>query len=133
VIDFGTATTIDVISDKGDFLGGTISPGLTISSDALFTHTAQLPRTEGLTRPSTVIAKNTKSGMNAGIVYGYASLVDGIVRRAKQEIDSNPTVIATGGLASLIADVAETIDKVEPDLTMEGLRIIYEKRSHKAT
>jgi type III pantothenate kinase len=131
VIDFGTATTVDVISDNGAFLGGTISPGLKISSDALFTHTAQLPRVQGLTHPATVIAKNTKSAMNAGIVYGYAGLVDGLVRRAKQEIDSNPIVIATGGLASLIADVAETIDKVEPDLTMEGLRIIYEKRSHK--
>lgn len=132
VVDFGTATTIDAVSESGAFLGGTISPGLKISSDALFTHTAQLPRVEGLTRPSTVIAKNTKSAMNAGIVYGYADLVDGLVRRAKKEITSNPTVIATGGLASLIADIAETIDTVEPDLTMEGLRIIYEKRSRKS-
>ncbi len=132
VIDFGTATTVDCISENGAYLGGTISPGLKISSEALFQKTSQLPRIERFTLPATVIAKNTINSMNAGIIYGYAGLVDGIVRRLKKELDSNPKVIATGGLAPLIADVAETIDRVEPNLTLEGLWIIYEKRDNKA-
>lgn len=132
VIDFGTATTIDYISESGAYLGGTISPGLKISADALFKKTSLLPRMERFTLPGSVIAKNTISSMNAGIIYGYAGLVDGIVRHTKKEIDSNPKVIATGGLATLIAEAAETIDTVEPNLTLEGLWIIYEKRGNKA-
>jgi type III pantothenate kinase len=132
VVDFGTATTIDYISESGSYLGGTISPGLKISSDALFQKTSLLPRMERFTLPDTVVAKNTISSMNAGIIYGYAGLVDGIVRRAKQEIDPNPKVVATGGLAPLIAEVADTIDIVEPNFTLEGLWIIYEKRGNKA-
>ena len=132
VVDFGTATTVDSISESGAYLGGTISPGLKISSDALFQKTSLLPRMERFALPDSVIAKNTISSINAGIIYGYAGLVDGIVRRAKKEMGAHPKVIATGGLASLIAEVAETIGRVEPNLTLEGLWIIYEKRANKA-
>ncbi|HID30783.1 MAG TPA: type III pantothenate kinase [Desulfobacterales bacterium] len=127
VVDFGTATTFDCISDKGAYLGGAISPGILISSEALFQKASKLPRVEIFVRPKCVIAKDTISSMNAGIIYGYAGLVDGIVRRIKKEMASVPKVIATGGLAELMAGLAETIEGVEPHLTLEGLRIIYEK------
>ncbi|MBW1740487.1 MAG: type III pantothenate kinase [Deltaproteobacteria bacterium] len=127
VVDFGTATTFDCISQEGAYLGGAISPGILISSEALFQKASKLPRTEIFARPKRVIARDTISSMNAGIIYGYAGLVDGIVRRIKQEMTSDPKVIATGGLAKLMAEAAETIEAVEPHLTLEGLRIIYSK------
>ena len=127
VVDFGTATTFDCISDEGAYMGGAISPGILISSEALFQKASKLPRVEIFVRPKCVIAKDTVSSMNAGIIYGYAGLVDGIVTRIKSEMASAPKVIATGGLAELMAGLAETIEGVEPHLTLEGLRIIYEK------
>ena len=127
VVDFGTATTFDCISHEGAYLGGVISPGILISSEALFQKASKLPRVEIFVRPKRVIAKDTISSMNAGIIYGYAGLVDGIVRRIKEEMTPVPKVIATGGLAELMAEVAETIEAVEPHLTLEGLRIIYDK------
>ncbi|MEW8995978.1 type III pantothenate kinase [Clostridium sp.] len=130
IIDFGTATTFCAVAANGDYIGGTISPGIKISSDALFQKAAKLPRVE-LTKPETVICKNTVASMQAGIVYGYIGQVDFIVSKIKEEMialgEANPMVIATGGLANLIAEGSESIDKVEPFLTLEGLRIIYEK------
>lgn len=127
VVDFGTATTFDCISDKGAYLGGAISPGILISSEALFQQASKLPRVEIFVRPKDVIAKDTVSSMNAGIIYGYAGLVDGIVNRIKEEMTPKPKVVATGGLAELMAEVAQTIEVVEPNLTLEGLRIVYDK------
>ena len=127
VVDFGTATTFDYISQDGVYMGGAIAPGVLISCEALFQKASKLPRVEIFARPKRVIAKDTVSSMNVGIVYGYAGLVDGIVRRIKKESGEGPTVIATGGLASLISDVSETIDCVEEFLTLQGLMTIFKK------
>jgi len=128
VIDFGTATTFDVISEKGEYLGGSISPGIAISSEALFMKASKLPRVEIFAPPERVIGKDTIGSIKSGIIYGYAGLVDGMVQRIKNEMGTNPSVIATGGLADLMSEVSETIEQVEPDLTLEGLRLIYENR-----
>ncbi|MFH1076970.1 MAG: type III pantothenate kinase [Pseudomonadota bacterium] len=125
VIDLGTATTIDCVSESGAFLGGVIAPGIHISADALFNKTAQLPRLREFYPPHTVIGKNTLSAINAGVIYGYASLVDGIVRRAMKEMQEKPRVIATGGLAYLIKETSETIESIDPNLNLEGLAVIY--------
>jgi type III pantothenate kinase len=127
VVDFGTATTFDCISEDGAYLGGIISPGILISSEALFQKASKLPRVEIFAVPKEVIAKDTIGSMNAGIVFGYAGLVDGIVERIKEEMPSPPKVIATGALATILADVAKSIEAVEPHLTLEGLRIVYGK------
>ncbi|MBN1547977.1 MAG: type III pantothenate kinase [Syntrophaceae bacterium] len=130
VVDFGTATTFDYISPKGEYMGGCITPGIVISSEALFQRAAKLPRVE-FTKPKSIIAKDTISGMQAGIIYGYAGLVDGIVGRMKVESKSNPYVIATGGLAVVVAAEARTIDEVDDMLTLEGLRIIFHRNIKK--
>lgn len=124
VVDFGTATTFDFISERGEYLGGAIAPGVAISAEALFDRASKLPRVE-LAKPPQVIAKNTVNSMQAGIFYGYVSLVDGIVERMEKESRSTPLVVATGGLAPLIATVSQAIAKVEPLLTLDGLRILY--------
>jgi type III pantothenate kinase len=124
IIDFGTATTFDAISQKGEYLGGAISPGIAISSEALFAHASKLPRVEILKAPDRVVGKDTIGSIQSGLIFGYAGLVDGMVQRMKKEMKSHPKVIATGGLAPLIHDVAHTIESVEPDLTLQGLRII---------
>ncbi|MGG7164580.1 type III pantothenate kinase [Clostridium ihumii] len=130
IIDFGTATTFCAINKNGDYLGGTICPGIKIASDALFERAAKLPRVE-LVKPETVICKNTVSSMQAGIIYGYVGQVDYIVEKMKQEMidkgEEDPIVIATGGLATLISEESKYVDKIEPILTLDGLRIIYEK------
>ncbi|MEG0134025.1 MAG: type III pantothenate kinase [Clostridium sp.] len=130
IIDFGTATTFCAVGKGGDYIGGTICPGIKISSDALFQKAAKLPRVE-LVKPDTVICKNTVASMQAGIVYGYIGQVDFIIKKIKEEMkalgEGNPMVVATGGLANLIAQDSTMIDKVEPFLTLEGLRMIYEK------
>jgi type III pantothenate kinase len=125
VCDFGTATTFDVISPKGEYLGGAIAPGVNVSLDALFHHASKLPRIE-LVRPKRVIGRNTVASMQSGIIYGYVGLVDGIVRRMTTELGSQPYVMATGGLAPLIAAESETIAEVVPMLTLEGLRTLWE-------
>lgn len=125
VIDFGTATTLDVISEDGDYLGGAIAPGIGIASEALFEHTAKLPRVE-LHRPSHAIGKNTVTAMQSGLIFGYVGLIEGIVARMQIELDAKAHVIATGGLADVIAKETELIDDVVPGLTLLGLRLIYE-------
>ncbi|MGB8220994.1 MAG: type III pantothenate kinase, partial [Polyangiales bacterium] len=124
VVDFGTATTFDCISDKGEYLGGAISPGMQISANALFSRAARLPRSE-IARPPRAIGRNTVHSMQAGIVFGYVGLVDGLVRRLSSEMDTEVTVIGTGGLARLIEPDSETIDDVDEYLTLDGLRLIY--------
>ena len=127
IIDFGTATTFCSISSKGEYQGGVICPGIKISADALFNNTAKLPRIE-LIKPETIIGKNTISSMQSGIVYGYVGMVDYIVNKMKKEMkEEKVKVLASGGFAKLIASESETIDEVNPFLTLEGLRIIYEK------
>jgi type III pantothenate kinase len=124
VIDFGTATTFDAISAAGEYLGGAISPGIVISAEALFLHASKLPRVELFAPPSAVIGKDTTTSIKSGLIFGYAGLVDGMVRRMQAEMDPRPKIIATGGLAALLAAVCESIETVEPHLTLEGLRLI---------
>jgi type III pantothenate kinase len=130
VVDFGTSTNLDVVSPKGEFLGGALAPGIEISVDALAARAAQLRKVE-LVRPKSVIGKNTVEALQSGTIFGFAGQVDGLVDRITEELakefDEAPTVIATGGLAPLIIGVAETIDEHEPDLTLIGLRLIHEK------
>lgn len=127
IVDFGTATTFCAVSANGEYLGGAISPGIRISMNALFERTAKLPRVE-LIKPETVICKNTINSIQSGVIYGYVGQVDYIVKRMKKEIGT-PTakVVATGGLSKLIASESETIEIVNGLLTLEGLRIIYER------
>ena len=134
IIDFGTATTFCAVRENGDYLGGCICPGIRISADALFERAAKLPRVE-LEVPKSMICKNTVSSMQAGIIFGYIGQVEYIVRKMKQEMKSSkhkeePFVIATGGLANLIAKETDVIDKVDSDLTLEGLKILFEKNKN---
>lgn len=124
IIDFGTATTFDAVSGNGEYLGGAISPGIKTAAEALFLNASKLPRIELSDPPGMVIGDDTVSSMKSGIIYGYACLVDGMVRLIGEEMDKSPMVIATGGLATLMSDVCETIKTVEPDLTLEGLCLI---------
>ncbi len=126
VVDFGTATTFDYLSARGEYQGGAIAPGLSISAEALYERASKLPRVE-IACPPQVIAKNTVHSMQSGLFYGYVGLVDGIVGRMKLEVRDSPYVMATGGLAGLIAPHSQTIDEVDNCLTLEGLRILYER------
>ncbi len=126
VVDFGTSTNFDCVTPKGEYLGGVLAPGLQISADALFSRAAKLPRVE-ITKPPKVVGRNTVHAMQSGIVYGYVGLVDGIVERILAELGYPCAVIATGGLAPLIAPLSKTIDEVDGILTLAGLRILYER------
>ena len=130
VIDIGTATTFDVVSDTGDFLGGVIAPGIVASSESLFTSTAKLPRIE-LIPPKSVIGHNTIACMQSGIIYGYVGQIDAIVGRIRDEMGSDwhAKVIATGGLAKMIQRESKTIDKIDHFLTLSGLRVLYERNA----
>ena len=128
IVDFGTATTFDAISPRGEFLGGAIAPGLVIASEALFQRGSQLYRVE-IALPPRVIGTNTTEAMQSGILYGYAGLVDGILKRMLHEMGGSPRVIATGGLAPAIHKETKRIHEVNLNLTLEGLRLIYERSS----
>ena len=129
IVDFGTATTFDYITKKGEYIGGCIAPGIVISTEALFERASKLPRVE-LSKPRNIIAKDTVSSMQAGIMYGYSGLVDGIVDRMKTEArEKDITVIATGGFAHILAPETRSIEIVDDMLTLEGLRIIYERNT----
>ena len=130
VVDFGTATTFDVVTARGEYAGGVIVPGIGVSLDALIGRTAKLPRVE-LVRPRSVIGKNTVNSMQSGLVYGYVGLVDGIVERMRAEVDFPLRVIATGGLAALLARDSRTIEECDEMLTLTGLRIIYEREQRR--
>jgi len=125
VIDLGTATTFDAVSEDGDYLGGAIAPGIAIATEALFTRTAALPRVE-LSHPKRAVGRNTVEAMQSGIVFGYAGLIEGIVARIQQEMGGKAKVVATGGYAELLARETPVIEVVNPDLTLIGLRLIYE-------
>lgn len=130
IIDFGTATTYCYVNEKMEYCGGIISPGIKISMEALYSKASKLPKIE-IQAPANVIGTSTVEAMQSGVFYGYVGQVDGIVRRMEQQIRKEPTVIATGGLASLIADASETIHFVEPHLTLKGLYLIYQRNRKK--
>lgn len=126
VVDFGTATTFDVVNVKGEYVGGIICPGITISAEALFAHASRLYRVD-VKRPDQLVGRNTVNAMQAGIYYGYVGLVDGILERLMAEIPDLKNVVATGGQAEMIASGSRYIQKVDPMLTLVGLKLIYEK------
>lgn len=125
VVDFGTSTNFDVVSAKGEFLGGALAPGIEISIDALAARGARLFKVE-LARPRSVIGKSTVEALQSGLLYGFAGQIDGIVSRITRALDAEPVVVATGGLAPLVIEECETVTDHEPDLTMIGLRLVYE-------
>ncbi len=132
IVDFGTATTFDAVSGKGEYLGGAIAPGVGISMDALFRHAAKLPRID-FQRPARVVGKNTVHSMQAGLFYGYVGLVDGVVERMTREMDAGRVkVMATGGLAPLVSGESKTIELVDEFLTLDGLRLLFERNRRPA-
>ncbi len=126
VVDFGTATTFDCVSPKGEYLGGVICPGIQISADALFARAAKLPRVE-IAKPPRAVGRNTLHSMQSGIVYGYVALVDGMIDRLVEELEFPCSLVATGGLATVISPLTKRVQEVEEDLTLNGLRILHER------
>jgi type III pantothenate kinase len=129
VVDFGTATTFDCVSERGEYVGGAIAPGLQVAARALFEHTARLPLVE-LVAPPSAIGKNTVESVQSGLIYGYAAMIDGMVERIAKEL-GQPTVVATGGLAPAVIEECRTVDHHEPWLTLEGLRLVFEKNTER--
>ncbi|EIT84166.1 pantothenate kinase [Fictibacillus macauensis ZFHKF-1] len=130
VVDFGTATTYCYINEQGHYMGGAIAPGINVATEGLYKNAAKLPRIE-ISKPPSVIGKNTVNAMQSGLLFGYVGQVEGIVKRIKQETNVNATVVATGGMAGLIAEECAEIDVVDPFLTLKGLHVIYCKNTHK--
>lgn len=126
IVDFGTATTFDVVTERAEWQGGVIVPGIQLSADALFEHCAKLPHVD-ISIPPSVIGKDTVNNIRSGLTYGYADLVNGLITRIREEMRTPARVLATGGFATMIAQLADKIDIVDPLLTLKGLRIIYEK------
>ncbi|PTM54798.1 type III pantothenate kinase [Desmospora activa] len=126
VVDFGTATTFCFIDERGHYIGGAITPGIHVSTEALYQRASQLTRVE-IINPGSVVGRNTVKAVQAGVFYGYVGVVDGIVSRMKRELSQPPTVVATGGLAELISGETSTIDQLDPLLTLAGLKLIYER------
>jgi type III pantothenate kinase len=126
VVDFGTATTLDAVTARGEYLGGAICPGVQISADALFQRAARLPRID-VRKPPSVIGRTTVGAMESGLFYGYVGMVEGLVRRMDKELGGNALCVATGGLAEVIAPETSLIEHVDPDLTLQGLRIVWER------
>jgi type III pantothenate kinase len=128
VVDFGTATTFDAISAAGEYIGGVICPGIGISADALFQRAARLPRVD-VRKPPSVIGRTTVTSMQSGLFFGYVSMVDGIVRRMRAELEGGDRAacVATGGMADIIAGETTVIERVDPDLTLQGLRLIWDR------
>lgn len=131
IIDFGTATTFDAVTAKGEWKGGVIVPGVMLSAEALFERCAKLPQIE-IAVPPHVIGRDTVTNIRSGLTYGYTDMVDGLVRRMAAELGGEPTVIATGGLAGMIASISATINKVDPLLTLKGLKAVYRKNERPA-
>ncbi len=128
VVDFGTATTYDAISEGGEYLGGAIAPGVKVAATGLFQATARLPRVE-LSPPRSLIGRNTVDALRSGLLFGTAAEVDGMVERMQKELGGHATVVATGGLGDLVVPLCETVDHFEPWLTLEGLRLIFERNT----
>jgi type III pantothenate kinase len=126
VVDFGTSTNFDVVSAEGEYVGGVLAPGIEVSMDALFQRAARLFKVD-FVEPPTVIAKNTAASLQSGLVYGFAGQVDGIVERIRGELGTDAQTVATGGLADLIVPHARTLDRLDPFLTLEGLRLVWER------
>jgi type III pantothenate kinase len=126
VVDFGTSTNFDVVSPEGEYMGGVLAPGIEVSMDALFARAARLFKVD-FAEPETVIGKNTASSLQSGLVYGFAGQVDGIVERIRGELDVEAQTVATGGLADLIVPPARTLEKIDPFLTLEGVRLVWER------
>jgi type III pantothenate kinase len=128
VVDFGTSTNFDVVSPEGEYVGGVLAPGIEVSMDALFARAARLFKVD-FVEPETVIAKNTASSLQSGLVYGFAGQVDGIVERIRGELGVEAQTVATGGLADLIVPHARTLETIDPFLTLEGIRLVWERNS----
>ena len=132
IVDFGTATTLCTVTKDGRYLGGAIAPGVKSAADALHSHTAKLPNVE-LTRPKSVIGTDTTSSIQSGLMFGYAGLVDELVARIEQEIGRSAKVVATGGLAPILAPISRTIQEIRPSLTLEGLELLYRRKTGQKT
>ena len=132
MIDFGTATTFDAVSAKGEYLGGVICPGPQISADALVQRTAKLPRID-VRKPPRVIGTNTIGAMQSGLFWGYVDMVEGLVRRMKAELGGAAVVVATGGLASIVAPESKLVEHIDPELTLRGLRLWWERQPRRVT
>lgn len=126
VVDFGTATTWDVVTPKGEYLGGVIAPGIEVSSNALYEHASKLPRVQ-IVRPKSVVGRNTEASMQSGLYYGYSGMVDSVVKRIRADVGFPCRCLATGGLAALIAKESDAIDETDPNLTLRGLKLLFDR------